>query len=61
MANRQAFNVKPLVQLYNIAMVLTNLYFMIQFLRYSYLGGGYSIFCQGKFQIDFSITSYVLT
>ncbi|XP_018496041.2 elongation of very long chain fatty acids protein 5 [Galendromus occidentalis] len=47
MANRPAFNVKPLVQLYNISMVVFNLYFMIQFLRHSYLGGGYNIFCQG--------------
>ncbi|XP_018496161.1 elongation of very long chain fatty acids protein AAEL008004 [Galendromus occidentalis] len=47
MADRPAFNVKPLVQLYNISMVLFNLAFMIQFLRHSYLGGGYNIFCQG--------------
>lgn len=53
MAKREAFNVKPLVQLYNVCMVVANLYFMIQFLRHSYLGGGYNIFCQGESQIFF--------
>ncbi|XP_022654375.1 elongation of very long chain fatty acids protein AAEL008004-like isoform X2 [Varroa destructor] len=47
MAKREAFNVKSVVQLYNVLMVVANLYFMIQFLRHSYLGGGYNIFCQG--------------
>lgn len=50
MAKREAFNVKSVVQLYNVLMVVANLYFMIQFLRHSYLGGGYNIFCQGRFK-----------
>ncbi|KAH9383205.1 hypothetical protein HPB48_024040 [Haemaphysalis longicornis] len=42
--------IKPIIQLYNAAMVLLNCYFVVAFASKTYLGGGYSIFCQG---IDF--------
>ncbi|KAH9383212.1 hypothetical protein HPB48_024047 [Haemaphysalis longicornis] len=43
--------IKPIIQLYNAAMMLLNGYFVVAFASKTYLGGGYSIFCQG---IDFS-------
>ncbi|KAH6935111.1 hypothetical protein HPB50_003439 [Hyalomma asiaticum] len=43
-------SVKPLIVLYNASMVLLNCYFVVAFLSKTYLGGGYSLFCQG---IDF--------
>ncbi|XP_065302874.1 very long chain fatty acid elongase AAEL008004-like [Dermacentor albipictus] len=43
-------NIKPIIMLYNAAMVLANCYFVGAFLSRTYLGGGYSFICQG---IDF--------
>ncbi|KAH8025905.1 hypothetical protein HPB51_014100 [Rhipicephalus microplus] len=40
-------DIKPLIILYNAAMVLLNCYFVVAFLSKSYLGGGYSLLCQG--------------
>ncbi|KAK8778439.1 hypothetical protein V5799_020220 [Amblyomma americanum] len=51
MKGRQPYeNVKPLIILYNAAMVLLNCYFCGAFLVRTYWGGGYSLLCQG---IDF--------
>ncbi|CAN7984966.1 unnamed protein product [Ixodes hexagonus] len=48
MKNRKPYEgIKPLIQLYNVSMVLLNIYFVKNFLSRSYLGGGYSIICQG--------------
>ncbi|CAN7984970.1 unnamed protein product, partial [Ixodes hexagonus] len=42
--------IKPLILVYNLAMVFLNAYFCINILTRSYLGGGYQLTCQG---IDF--------
>ncbi|XP_064472829.1 very long chain fatty acid elongase AAEL008004-like [Ornithodoros turicata] len=48
MKNRKPMDhVKPLIIVYNAAMVLTNVYFCYNFLRRTYFGGGYSFACQG--------------
>lgn len=39
--------IKPLIIIYNAAMVLLNCYFVLAFLSKTYLGGGYSLLCQG--------------
>ncbi|KAG0409973.1 hypothetical protein HPB47_012920 [Ixodes persulcatus] len=51
MKTRKPYNgLKPYMLLYNLAMVIANVYFVTNFLSRSYLGGGYNIVCQG---IDF--------
>ncbi|XP_050039015.1 very long chain fatty acid elongase AAEL008004-like [Dermacentor andersoni] len=40
-------NLKPVIVIYNAAMVVLNWYFMVAYLTRSYLGGGYSFVCQG--------------
>ncbi|XP_064482460.1 very long chain fatty acid elongase AAEL008004-like [Ornithodoros turicata] len=48
MMNRKPFqNLKPVIMAYNFAMVVTNSIFFVLYLRHSYLGGGYNLFCQG--------------
>lgn len=39
--------IKPVVIIYNACMVVLNAYFMTAFLSRTYMGGGYSLFCQG--------------
>ncbi|XP_064472833.1 very long chain fatty acid elongase 7-like [Ornithodoros turicata] len=52
MKNRKPLDsIKPFILVYNLAMVLSNVYFLINFLKRTYVGGGYSWFCQG---IDYS-------
>lgn len=43
-------SLKPVILLYNTGMVVVNAFFCYKYLRYSYLGAGYSLICQG---IDF--------
>ncbi|KAH9383208.1 hypothetical protein HPB48_024043 [Haemaphysalis longicornis] len=51
MKDRKPYDgIKPMIQLYNSAMVLLNCYFVMAFGSRTYFGGGYSLFCQG---IDF--------
>ncbi|XP_065304865.1 very long chain fatty acid elongase AAEL008004-like [Dermacentor albipictus] len=40
-------NLKPAIVIFNAAMVVLNWYFMVAYLKRSYLGGGYSLVCQG--------------
>ncbi|KAH9381014.1 hypothetical protein HPB48_008228 [Haemaphysalis longicornis] len=47
MKNRPAFDLKGAILLYNLSMVVANALFVVKFLKHSYLGGGYSFFCQG--------------
>ncbi|CAN8003690.1 unnamed protein product, partial [Ixodes pacificus] len=48
MKNRKPYeNLKPVIVLYNLAMVFLNMYFVKNFLTRSYLGGGYNLICQG--------------
>ncbi|KAH8026021.1 hypothetical protein HPB51_015370 [Rhipicephalus microplus] len=47
MMNRKPFELKPLIMVYNLAMVIFNTFFFYQYTRHSYLGGGYNVFCQG--------------
>ncbi|XP_064482744.1 very long chain fatty acid elongase 7-like [Ornithodoros turicata] len=47
MANRKPFDLKPVIRVYNVGMIVANLYFGYIFLTNSYLGGNYSFFCQG--------------
>ncbi|KAG0429678.1 hypothetical protein HPB47_023399 [Ixodes persulcatus] len=49
-------NLKPLILLYNLSMVFFNVHFFKGFLTATYLGGGYSIVCQG---IDFEARNEV--
>ncbi|KAG0429680.1 hypothetical protein HPB47_023401 [Ixodes persulcatus] len=48
MKNRKPYDViKPIMLVYNLAMVLLSAYFGIKILTRSYLGGGYQFTCQG--------------
>ncbi|KAH9383217.1 hypothetical protein HPB48_024052 [Haemaphysalis longicornis] len=48
MKNRKPFDgIKPLIALYNLYMVLCSLWFVSAVLSRTYLGGGYSLICQG--------------
>ncbi|KAL1439580.1 hypothetical protein MTO96_010109 [Rhipicephalus appendiculatus] len=48
MKNRKPYDgIKPIVNIYNACMVVLNAYFMTAFLSRTYMGGGYSLFCQG--------------
>lgn len=62
MKGRKPFeNLKPVIMLYNLAMVFLNTYFVINFLKRSYLGGGYSLLCQGiNFEAKDRITTEFL-
>ncbi|XP_022669916.1 elongation of very long chain fatty acids protein AAEL008004-like isoform X1 [Varroa jacobsoni] len=46
MANRKPYNLRNVINVYNVAMVIANCFFAYKFLRHSYLGGGYNLFCQ---------------
>ncbi|KAL3248216.1 hypothetical protein MRX96_056627 [Rhipicephalus microplus] len=48
MKDRKPYDgIKPLIILYNATMVLLNCYFVVAFLSKTYIGGGYSLLCQG--------------
>ncbi|KAH9374272.1 hypothetical protein HPB48_005592 [Haemaphysalis longicornis] len=47
MMNRKPFDLKPAIMVYNLSMVIANVFFFYQYTRHSYLGGGYNVFCQG--------------
>ncbi|KAH7936555.1 hypothetical protein HPB49_001227 [Dermacentor silvarum] len=47
MKNREAYNLRGAILAYNLATAVANAYFCVQYLRHSYLQGGYSLFCQG--------------
>lgn len=48
MKGRKSYDgIKPIVNIYNACMVVLNAYFMTAFLSRTYMGGGYSLFCQG--------------
>ncbi|KAK8756752.1 hypothetical protein V5799_000545 [Amblyomma americanum] len=51
MKRRKPFdNIKPPIMIYDASMTALNCYFVVAFLSRTYLGGGYSLLCQG---IDF--------
>lgn len=53
MRDRKPYNLRWVILSYNAAMVLLNAYFVVNFLSRSYLGGGYSVLCQGiRFDAD---------
>ncbi|XP_022673354.1 elongation of very long chain fatty acids protein 7-like [Varroa jacobsoni] len=45
-------NLKPLMRVYNILMVFANAFMLQYILRRTYLGGGYSLYCQGINYVD---------
>ncbi|KAH7948127.1 elongation of very long chain fatty acids protein AAEL008004 [Rhipicephalus sanguineus] len=47
MKNREPFKLRGAILAYNFATVAANAYFCVQYLRHSYLHGGYSLLCQG--------------
>lgn len=49
MKHRKPYQLKPAILAYNLFMVAANLYFFWNYLRRSYAGGGYNIFCQVNF------------
>ncbi|KAH6937211.1 hypothetical protein HPB50_025996 [Hyalomma asiaticum] len=54
--------IKPLIVVYNAAMVLLNCYFVVAFLSKSYLGGGYNLLCQGiNYEARDEVTMSMLT
>lgn len=54
--------IKPLIIVYNAAMVLLNCYFVVAFLSKSYLGGGYNLLCQGiNYEARDEVTMSMLT
>lgn len=48
--------IKPVVIIYNACMVVLNACFMTAFLSRTYMGGGYSLFCQG---IDYEARDHI--
>ncbi|CAN8027244.1 hypothetical protein HPB47_023394 [Ixodes persulcatus] len=62
MKNRPPYdNLKPVIILYNLAMVFLNMYFVMNFLTRSYVGGGYNYVCQGiDFDADDQVTKEFL-
>ncbi|XP_029851716.3 elongation of very long chain fatty acids protein AAEL008004-like [Ixodes scapularis] len=51
MTNRKPYNLKRAIMTYNLFQVIANVFFFVQYMRLTYLGGNYSLFCQG---IDYS-------
>lgn len=51
MKGREPFNLRYVILIYNAFMVTCSAWFLITILRLTYVGGGYSLFCQG---LDFS-------
>ncbi|KAH7967732.1 elongation of very long chain fatty acids protein AAEL008004 [Rhipicephalus sanguineus] len=47
MAGRKPYDLRGVIKVYNIAMIVLNIIFGYHFLKYSYLGGDYNLFCQG--------------
>ncbi|CAN7998956.1 unnamed protein product [Ixodes hexagonus] len=47
MATRKPYDLKTTIKVYNLLMIALNLFFGHVFLSNTYLGGGYSLFCQG--------------
>lgn len=47
MKDRKPFQVKPAIMAYNLFMVVASSYFFWQFLKHSFIYGGYSLLCQG--------------
>ncbi|KAH6929093.1 hypothetical protein HPB50_023391 [Hyalomma asiaticum] len=47
MKNREPYNLRRTILTYNVATALVNAYFFYRYARVTYLGGGYSFFCQG--------------
>ncbi|XP_064482564.1 very long chain fatty acid elongase AAEL008004-like [Ornithodoros turicata] len=50
MEDRKPYDLRKTIMVYNLVMVALNVFFFTKFLTHSYLGGGYSLLCQG---IDF--------
>ncbi|CAN8019112.1 unnamed protein product [Ixodes persulcatus] len=48
MTNRKPFNLKSVIMVYNLFQVIANAFFFVQYMRHTYLGGNYSVFCQGN-------------
>ncbi|CAN8027213.1 unnamed protein product [Ixodes persulcatus] len=51
MASRKPYNLKWTIMAYNLFQVTANAFFFVQYLRFAYLSGNYSVLCQG---IDYS-------
>ncbi|CAN8005041.1 unnamed protein product, partial [Ixodes hexagonus] len=47
MAQRKPYKLKPAIMAYNLFQVIVNGFFFVQYMRHSYVGGGYNVFCQG--------------
>ncbi|XP_022666160.1 elongation of very long chain fatty acids protein 2-like [Varroa jacobsoni] len=47
MTGRKEFNLRGIIRLYNLTLVFLNVYFCYNVAIHSYIGGGYSIFCEG--------------
>lgn len=47
MKHREPYKLQRTILVYNVATALANAYFFYRYARLTYLGGGYSFFCQG--------------
>ncbi|KAG0424368.1 hypothetical protein HPB47_028416 [Ixodes persulcatus] len=47
MAQRKPYKLKSVITAYNLFQVIVNGFFFVQYVRHSYVGGGYNVFCQG--------------
>lgn len=47
MKDRKPFDLTWAILIFNAASAIVNVFFCYQFLRHTYMGGGYSLFCQG--------------
>ncbi|EEC04020.1 conserved hypothetical protein [Ixodes scapularis] len=47
MENRKPYKLKSAIMAYDLLQVIANAFLFVQYTRHSYLGGYYSVFCQG--------------
>lgn len=47
MANRKPYDLRGIIRVYNLLMIVTNVFFGYHFMVNSYFGGNYNLFCQG--------------
>ncbi|KAH9372366.1 hypothetical protein HPB48_012959 [Haemaphysalis longicornis] len=47
MANRKPYDLRGIIRIYNLIMIVTNAFFGYHFMKNSYFGGNYNLFCQG--------------
>ncbi|CAN7976883.1 unnamed protein product [Ixodes persulcatus] len=52
MMDRKPYEMKTAIMVYNLFQVIANAFFFVQYMRFTYVGGNYNVFCQGA---DYSL------